>query len=355
WVSDCFDKVDEIGSLEDTETLASRIQVQLNGLGVSHANIFSPIEDRRLWKGQGRENGLVVRHIEEKYVVTKVLANSPASRAGLMAGDIVEKFSGEEVYSTSQLNYQSGFIVLRRGQKLVRAFLQPAEIKVDFGPSLRPLNSAVGILEITSFREAYFDKAKWKKIINQLASFSIIIIDLRGNGGGNFVSVLRALSPFFCEPTQIGRLVLPRKDQKVRGYLEDNMDARYQFGLLEKYGAVDLITYSGYGCFRGPVTILISFGTASAAEVFTYAFNKRAQSRIWGEPTSGDVLLAVWYFLPFLPRGFSISVPEAIFLAFDGVNLEAGGVWPHRILLYRLAEALRGSDSWIEDAAKTPF
>lgn len=351
WADDCRSEAQKMGYLEDTRTVLSRLQAQLYRLGISHSAIYTPSEDRLLWEGQGRENGTRVRQIEDKYVVIEVLPGSAALRAGIAPGDIVEEYAGEAVYSEWQLNQFSGTFVLRRGEKRFSVFLEPTEINVDFNPELTTAKKDVGLLKISSFRNSYFKKEDWLKIVKAMARYKAMIIDIRENHGGGFVSALRALSPFFCDRTRIGRLLQPRKNKGLKLEFEDNMDEAYQHRLLDVAGEVGLFTYPGYGCFRGPVTVLTNFQTGSVSEIFAYAFKLRALSRVWGEPTAGDVVLAIWYFLFPLPRGYSISVPEAMYLTHDEINLEAGGVWPDRILSYQLEDALRGRDTWIEQAA----
>lgn len=352
WAQSCREEVSQVGYLEGRDSVLSRLQVRLYQLGVSHLVINSPAEDRRLWEGEARENGVQVRLIGEKYVVTKVIPGGPAEQAGIRPGDTVEEWAGNAISGEWQLNHQSGEFVLQRNNQAFAVVLDPAEIKVDSKPYLSSLNREVGLLTISSFRGGYFEKDSWMEVVGHLAQYKRIVIDLRENSGGSFVAILRALSPFFCEPTRVARLLQPRKGPAEEIDLIDNLDEEDQYQLLQSSGRVNLVTYKNYGCFRGLVTVLTNFQTASVAEIFADAFRQRPNSRIWGEPTAGDVLLAVWYFIPSLPHGYTLAIPEAVVLTDDNHNLEAAGVWPDRFLQYQLAEALKGQDSWLMEAMK---
>ncbi|MCB0367246.1 MAG: PDZ domain-containing protein [Bdellovibrionaceae bacterium] len=352
WADKCRAEGLEISPWESTREVLGRIQVHFNHLGISHLEVYTPVEDKRLWEGQGQEIGVQARLIEDRYVITKVLPGSMAAQAELQPGDIVEELDGEPIHSLWQIHTGRGFFTVIRGDKVFRVFLEPREVILDSSPQVRVLDPNTAVLEISSFRSPYFEEEDWKKVIRQLEPFSKVLVDIRENSGGSFVAMLRALSPFFCEPTLIGHLVQPRKDQDKRGPLLDNLAEDYQLAELDQKGVLDLVTFAGYGCVKGKVTVLTNYQTASVSEIFAHGIRKRGNARVWGEPTAGDVVLAVWYAIPHLAKGYSLSIPEATVVTHDNVNLEAQGVWPDRELEYRLSDAVQGLDSWVVEAAR---
>jgi C-terminal processing protease CtpA/Prc len=222
---------------------------------------------------------------------------------------------------------------------------------MELNPTLTAMDRTTGVLEIPSFRSEFFEKPDWQKIASELPSYRNLIVDIRENSGGNFVAMLRALSTFYCRGKFIGRLVQPRKSKPVKPAMDDDTADDYQISELDQFSEIGLKTFPDYGCYKGRVTVLISSETSSTAEIFAESFMSSGRGRVWGQPSSGDVVLAIWYLLPSLGPGYSVSVPEATYISNSGHELEGHGVWPQRELYYDLKLALQGKDSWIVQAA----
>ena len=77
--------------------------------------------------------------------------------------------------------------------------------------------------------------------------------------------------------------------------------------------------------YSGPVTVLNSAFTASAAEIFTMAMQEFPQVTVMGEATSGahsDILERA------LPNGWSMGLSHQRYYAADGQNYESIGLPP---------------------------
>lgn len=99
--------------------------------------------------------------------------------------------------------------------------------------------------------------------------------------------------------------------------------------------------------------MLIDGDTSSVAEIFTHAFYMRPRSRVWGQQSAGQVVMAQWFPIPALGGDdYSLSVPIAGYRSIDGLELENQGLTPQRFLNYDLGRAKVGRDSWLEDALK---
>ena len=164
--------------------------------------------------------------------------------------------------------------------------------------------------------------------------------------------MLRALSTFMCTERSAGQVVQPRKNLPDKKFLIDDLSDAVQIKELESHRNIGLRTYKGYGCFNGRVTVLVSSDTSSVSEIFASVMVHRPRSRVWGQPTAGDVLLAVWYDLPLLGPGYSFSIPEAEYITPDNVQLEGRGVLPQNELYFDLKIARTGKDEWIEKARR---
>jgi carboxyl-terminal processing protease len=182
-----------------------------------------------------------------------------------------------------------------------------------------------------------------------------VIVDIRENAGGNLVSMLRALSPFFCQPTIVGDLALPRRVDGERLIMANELSDDEQIEEVETASGVDLQTFPGYGCYQGSAAVLVGPHTSSVSEIFASAMAHRPHARVMGQPTSGDVVLAVWYDLPNMGAGYSISIPEALYLTPEGKPLEGQGVFPENEVFDDLNVWQKGKDSWIRSAQLTNF
>lgn len=339
------------------DEIIARINRRLEALGTSHLSFYSPSENREIWENTSRDTGIRSRLVDAYLVVHNVLAKSPAARAGVRPGDVLEGLNGRWITTPHQAQTGSGvFTIMRRSQKIEQR-VEAEELQEDLSPLLTDLGNGGAILKIPSFLPRYFDHAFWRSLSRQFPRIKQMVIDVRGNSGGSFPAMLRALSPFRCEHPLIGSLYQPlRKDLRSDADLENRLDAESQLELLEKFRRVNLRTFMDYGCFNGPVTVLIDSDTSSVAEIFAQAFFSRPRSRIWGQPSAGRVVMARWFSVPeFGSEEFAVSIPIAGYQTSDGLDLESQGIYPQHVLHYDVGRALEGRDSWLEEAVRTSW
>ncbi len=352
WVAECRRRAAALPMYARPESLLGSVQDLMNKMGVSHFQIYNPAEDRQLWKGEGIDTGIRSRYVEDHLIVYRVIPESAGARAGIKAGDEVLQITGTDQVTPWGAQHRSGRFLLKRGERTLEVTLASGSLTPDYSPSIHPLGKTQAVLEIPSFRSDFFAVEAWTKITAQLKPYSHLIVDVRENSGGNFVAMLRALSTFTCGERRVGRLLQPRKKLPVKTAFDDNTEDRYQIEELDRYRDLGLTTFTHYGCFKGKITVLVSAETSSVAEIFAGSFLGRPNARVWGQPTAGDVVLAVWYDLPGIGPGYSVSIPEAVFLTPQGKELEGQGVWPERELFYDLTLSLKGIDTWVDRAAR---
>lgn len=353
-VVEFLDKCDsETTSMSFTKAKAIRnINRKLGAIRTSHLNVFSPSENRWLWEHEGSDTGIRTRLIDGELIVIAILPKSPAADAGLKVGDAILAVNGETPMSTQVAQSTAGHYRIARGKEFLEADLELADLSEDLSPSLTGISRDIGLLRIPSFLPQYFDQEQWMRIAKSLPAFRGLIIDLRDNAGGSFPAMLRALSPFRCENPRIGELWrAPREDAEDEVEMRDELSAESQLSQLDEADAIVLKTFPSYGCFKGPVVVLIDDGTSSVSEIFTHALMKHPNVRVWGTPTAGQVVMARWFPVGSLGGGdYAISIPIAGYRADDGSALESEGISPQKELHYDLAKALRGEDSWLQDA-----
>lgn len=352
WLSQCQANAQSYTAFVSQDRLVGDIQSLMNEMGISHFSIYDPVEDRQMWRGESIDTGIRARFVEDHLIVYRVLFGSSASDAKVRPGDEILSIEGTESLTAWEAQHRSGQYKMRRGSQEILVHLRPRQLVVDLSPRFSRLDRFTGLLEIPSFRSEFFERATWRQLSGQFKNFARLVIDVRENSGGNFVAMLRALSPFFCTPREVGTLTQPRKQLNDLTNFSDNTSDEYQIQELSRFGSLSLRTFSDYGCYTGPITVLVSAETMSVSEIFAYSLAQRSRTRVWGQPTAGDVVLAIWYDLPLLGVGYSVSIPQAIFITPDEVLLEGQGVRPAKELFYALDLALRGEDNWVIEALR---
>ncbi|MBR5046329.1 S41 family peptidase [Candidatus Saccharibacteria bacterium] len=216
--------------------------------------------------GIGVEMGL-----RDGYVrVLRTLPDNPARKAGILAGDIIYKVNGEEVWSQSsdeiarKVRGESGsevtITVVRDGKEIdytmVRETINNVSAYVEY-------DDKTAIVAVTRFDND--TGTEIQKMADKFAEKGInkVILDLRGNGGG-YVNAAQDLLSLWLD------------NQKI---------------LTQKslhYGNTTTSTSSGKAILKDMKTIvLVNGSTASASEIVAGALQDYGKATIVGEKTYG--------------------------------------------------------------------
>ena len=304
--------------------------------------------------------GLTVRVIEGRPTVTRVRAGSSADRAGLAPGYIVTQIAGRPLGTPSDSArplrpVEERFAVRRMAQ---RRLLGPAGTRVSISylddrdkpgnavlvrdpprvPAvhlghLTPLYPEVRAYEIGSVGVIAFNiflvQPTLEEIKRAMARFvshrvRAVVIDLRGNPGGQGAMAIPVGSMFVTEPVTLGTL-------KFRDFSQ-TLTSRPEMGAVP---------------FAGPLAILTDEGSASAAEILAAGLQESKRAVVVGDTTLGAVLPSV---VQALPGGAVMQYVVADFKTPKGVLLEGRGVQPDRRVVETRA-ALRAGRDPVLDAA----
>ena len=265
--------VDEINQ---SESMDSAINGLLQSLDPYSAYMSPEIFEEMQTETSGEFGGLGIEVSMEAGVVKVIspIDDTPASRAGIKAGDYIVKINDIQVQGKSlseavdlmrgPVGSEIELIVRRRGEKkaltfnVVREVIQIKSVKADL------LEKNIGYIRLTSFNEN-----SGKQIKNEIQKFEknknvkSYILDLRNNPGGLLSQAIR-ISDFFLNNGEI----VSTKSRKA------NENRKW----FAKQG--DLTNGK-------TIIVLINYGSASASEIVAGALKDHKRAILLGENSFG--------------------------------------------------------------------
>jgi hypothetical protein len=246
--------------------------------------------------------------------VVDLINGSEAERAGVEPGSIITSFrrrNGTDGVFTVDANFISP-----SGAPYSAAFKFRMCDVPDRSAKLLPGN--VLYLSFNSFQA---DVVPWIDA-QLLQQADAVVLDLRRNGGGSAAAMLEILARFVDAGTAISQVI--RAD-----------------------GTETLRTSAAPRSFKGPVAVLISSLSASAAEVSASALRLYDRAKLYGSSTRGAVLLSNSFRLM---DGGIVQVAVADMRGPDGKRLENVGVKPDFEIMPTLETVRAGRDVVLEAA-----
>jgi carboxyl-terminal processing protease len=350
-----------IAAAEDDETLYQLLNQMLWELNVSHtgvgpADMWPSIEPVAFAEG---EIGIDVRLLDDRAVITRVEAESPAEGAGLRPGFVIQSIDGvsiEQIIADAQGHLSPPYNEQGRIDGLTRCLLSLiygdpetcvtlacldendelheqciARIRRQWmapmtGIPLPPaylefeserLENGIGYIRFNTFHRNLIPDMV--EAVATLQDASGMIIDLRGNPGGDGHTGERLAGQFLDERALFGSL-------------------RTRTGTSEWYVA-------GESVYAGPVVILIDALSYSCSEWFASGMQAVGRAVIIGERSPGGTTAMN---TKTLPNGASLGYPVAQLLAPDGTVLEGYGVIPDIAVTLDRNQLLEGIDAQLE-------
>ena len=258
--------------------------------------------------------------------VVKVISpidNTPASKAGLKAGDYIVKINDTQVQGkslTEAVGLMRGPVgssieitVRRRGEKKALIFNITREIIEVQSVKFELLENNIGYIRLTSFNENSSSQVKEKiEKLNNNKKLKGYILDLRNNPGGLLSQAIK-ISDFFLDN---GEIVSTKSRQPSEN---------------RKWFAKKGDLTNGK-----TVLVLINYGSASAAEIVAGALKDHKRAIIVGENSYGKG--SVQSIIPLKNRG-AIRLTIAKYYLPSGKSISEVGVTPD-------IEVAEGSDDF---------
>ena len=303
--------VDEINQ---SESMDAAIDGLLQSLDPYSAYMSPEIFNEMQTETSGEFGGLGIEVNMESGVVKVIspIDDTPASRAGIKAGDYIIKIDDIQVQGKSlseAVDLMRGPVgssiiltVRRIGQKkalkfeIVREIIQIKSVKADL------LKNNIGYLRLTSFNENSGDQIREQiREFEKNENVNSYILDLRNNPGGLLTQAIR-ISDFFLDNGEIVS-TKSRKASENRKWFAKKGDL---------IGGKTLI-------------VLINYGSASASEIVAGALQDHKRAIILGENSYGKG--SVQSIIPLKNRG-AIRLTVAKYYLPSGKSISEVGVSP---------------------------
>jgi len=352
----------QIATVEKDEEFYSLINQMLWELKVSHAYLVPPgswalFEPLVFAEGSA---GIDIRLLNGEAVITSVKPESPANKAGLCPGYVIQAIddiSVEKIVQEAELIMLPPFNSRGRIARVTKAILSriygapEREVSIAYsdeggekrekkvvrtkrsgaavGPKgmfflavefeARRLDNGIGYIRLNTFQPPLATQIS--NAIKSLGNVPGIILDLRGNSGGE----IEQMPDLFL--TERALLYINRtRDSETKAFFDPADDV-----------------------YKGPLVLLVDVLSGSASEMFAACLQAIGRAVVVGERSPGSVMESD---VMIFPNGATFLYPVAQISTPDGTVLEGHGVVPDIEVGLDREMLLKGIDSQLDSAIR---
>lgn len=343
----------EAGSSQEFYGVLRRMLAYLND---PHTRVFAPEEKFDWWRPRFVSTGVGIAEVEGRPTVVQVERGSASERAGVRAGDVIETVAGEAATSlvNNRLANQSAPVSASSRFRIFAKLLDgPPETSVqiswqgkdgkqksarlerhweqrELGVRARRQRGEYAVIEIDAFTIPIV--AAFAHLLpEKLNRARGVILDLRGNGGGDAEAMTDVASTFLSPGLNLGQFT-------------DRFSASFTISThFRSLFAPDSIAQT-----KLPLVVLTSERTSSAAEILVEALRLSRRATIIGTATCGCVLAVRTRHE--LPDGGLLDISELDYQTAAGHRLEGYGVQPDEIVTIERSDLYSRRDRAVERA-----
>jgi len=315
-------------NLDPTKMIYGAISGMVASLQDPYTAFLPPQENKQTKEdlsGAFEGIGIQLGYKNERLAVISPLAQTPAEKAGIKAGDLILKIVDEKKgieKDTTGISLPEA-VNLIRGPKgtVVKLTFSREGIEKPFEISLKrdtivvksvefkfekKNGKTVAVLKLTRFGERTYQE--WEEAVKQITKFKLqnsnfkgVILDVRNNPGGFLNGAVFIASEFLPEGT-----IVVQQDKGENGKETYSVDRK-----------ASLLT--------DPLAVLVNAGSASASEIVAGALQEKKRAKIVGERTfgKGTVQEALD-----LAGGAGLHVTVARWLLPSGKSIDKEGIKP---------------------------
>ena len=323
---DIYEKIDLFGEvlekinkeyveeINQSDSMDSAINGLLQSLDPYSAYMSPEILNEMQTETSGEFGGLGIEVSMEAGVVKVItpIDNTPASEAGIKAGDYIVKIEDVQVQGktlSEAVDLMRGPVgssieitIRRKGVKkalifnIVRKIIEIQSVKADI------LENKIGYIRLTSFNENSSEQIKKEiKELENNKKVNAYILDLRNNPGGLLSQAIK-ISDFFLNDGEIVSTKSRKKTENRKWFAKEG----------------DLTNGKA-------LVVLINYGSASAAEIVAGALKDHKRAIILGENSYGKG--SVQSIIPLKNNG-AIRLTVAKYYLPSGKSISEVGISP---------------------------
>jgi len=340
--------IDRASSDEDFYVVLKRMVGELHD---AHTRFSTPEESRERERFEAVSAGVSILEVEGKPVIVGVQPDSQAALAGVEEGMLVLAIDGKPIADrlAEARALVAGSSTDRAVQLRIYRMLIDGEpgsslrLKVakDDGSSLevslvrrvvpdnavvtsRRLPSGLGYIKLTLWKSPI--RKQFKKTIEQLQGAPGVVIDIRGNPGGEADEVVKIASYFFNSHVSFGKFT-----------------ARSGRAIFFRTSDDDQV-------YKGPVAILINEGSGSGSELFAGVMQESRRAVVIGRRSCG-CMLGISKFRK-VKGGGELAVSEFGYVSPLGKTFEGTGVTPDKAIELKISDLQRHRDAALDEAER---
>jgi carboxyl-terminal processing protease len=295
------------------------VQGAVNGMVQTldpHSSYLTPemlkqveVETKGAFGGLGIEIGMKDGFL----MVIAPIEDTPASRAGLLAGDKIVKIENESTKNMSvmdavkRLRGEPGskvtITIVRESPPEPKAYTLTRDIIKIRSVKSKSMGDGIGYIRLAQFQQdshQEVDRAL-QGFLKEKGGMKGLILDLRNNPGGLLDQAVRIADEFI--------------DSGLIVYTDGRVEAQKTKYVAHKEG-----TYTGF-----PIVVLVNAGSASASEIVAGALQDHGRAIIIGQRTFGKA--SVQTILP-LDDGSALRLTTARYYTPNGRSIQAKGIEP---------------------------
>jgi carboxyl-terminal processing protease len=320
-------------------------------LNDAHTRFHTPEERRERERLQAVSAGISIYEVEGKPVVVGVEPGSEAARAGVEEGMIVIAIGGKPI--SEQMAEARSRVAGSSSDRAVQLRIFRMMVDGDPGTPLtmslartdgsvldvaltrrivadtavvtsRRLPSGYGYIRLTLWKSPI--RKQFKRALEQLKSSPGLVMDIRGNPGGEAEEVTRIASYFFARHVPFGKF-----------------SARSGKSIFLRTDADDQI-------YNGPVAILVNEGSGSGSELFAGVMQESERAVVVGRRSCGCVL-GISRYRSVKGKG-ELAVSEYGYVSPGGKSFEGTGVVPDRTVELKISDLQQHRDAALDEAQR---
>lgn len=322
------------GTIDDKALIEGAQKGLVDALGDEYTVYMNQQEkeafDNSLSGNIGGGIGVEIGKRNDTLVILRTLKDNPGEKAGLLAGDVLQKINDESVEGKTieqavvkirgEVGTTVKLTVLRDGASMDFTITR-AEIN---NPSVySTIDGTTGIMTVTRFDDQTGSLARAAAQSFISANVTSVVLDLRGNGGG-YVTAAQDLASVWLDDKVV-------VSERTNGKVVDELRS----GSNPILGGI-------------PTVVLVDGSSASASEIVAGALQEHKAAQLVGVKTFGKGSVQK---LIALPEGAELKVTTARWYTPNGTNISKQGITPNKIVEITADDINNGRDPQL-DAAK---